>query len=1008
MTIKMNTLHIPKLNLYEWIIFISLCIIGVLGNVYSIPLFFGVDFLLGSIAATIVLQRYGLVLGILSGLIASLYTVVLWKHPYAIVFLTCEIIWLGVWLARARRLNLVWYDILYWLLVGIPLIWLSFTFLLKMPQQVLWMIALKWAINGIFNALCATFIIAYTANKGKNNQVNQYTLSFQETIYNSITIFSISFALVVMIMNTRLGVNGIESDIKTRLKDNYQQTQNIVKMWLSNDLKALTALAQQDMEKTEQLQITVTFLHKLYKNFMGLYVADANNTIIASAPLEERSKSTPNTYFFDKTYEQRLKSSTQPIVSDVFSNISPVSIIMMSVPILKEGKFIGYSEGIINLTHINEWLLKSISSKEFQMTIVDRNDHVIVTTLETETPAKKFSRHRSDELKWDEDQIIALWTPNSSQNQSAIARWKNSFFVYRMVVDERVGWQLIVEIPLASYQTELFDLYLKNLLFILVISFALILLANRVSMRMVVSLRQLSTVTSQVTDHVLNHSLVELPKSSIDEVSHLIDNFQKMMISLQEQFHQVEAANSANIAKDQFLANMSHELRTPLNGILGYAQILIRDKTLSQKQHEGVEVIQRSGEYLLTLINDILDLAKITAQRIELDIKEFQFDQFLQTTVELFNVRAEQKGIAFNYKALSHLPAVVRADDKRVRQILINLLGNAVKFTQQGGVTLKVRYVDETVHFLIEDTGVGISPKNLTTIFQPFEQVRDNIAGKAEGTGLGLSITKKLIEMMQGELKVSSELGKGSLFEVILTLPTVTSPTNIQHKSQHTIIGIKEHQYKILIVDDKSENRSVLRHLLLPLGFSLVEAENGKKGLERVIDEKPDLILTDLVMPIMDGFELIRRIRRLPLAHHIPIIVVSASVFDFHQQQSIQVGGDDFLPKPIHMDILLDRLQKFLNIKWLYDEEGVKNIITPEDSSDGTTIATMTQCPLTVKQAARLYDLGLQGDISGIRTLITELQNTNKELNPLLQQIEQAIKSFDSDTVCELVTPYLA
>jgi len=609
----MNILYIPKLHLYEWITFIILCIAGVLGNVYSIPLFFGIDFLLGTIAVMIVLQRYGLVLGVLSGLIASLYTYVLWKHPYAIVFLTCEAIWLGWWLARTKRLNLVWYDISYWLVIGIPFIWLIFTFLLKMPQQVLWMIALKWAINGIFNALCATFIIAYTANKGKHNQISQYTLSFQEIIYNSITIFSISFALVVMIMNTRLGVNGIESDVKIRLRDNYQQTQSIVKMWLSNDLKALTALAQQDMEKTEQLQTTITFIHKLYKNFMGLYVADANDAIIASAPLEERGKSTPNTYFLNETYKQRLKSSTQPIISDIISNISPVPIIMMSVPILKEGKFIGYSEGIINLTHINEWLLKSIDSKEFQITIVDRNDQVIVTTLETETPAKKFNRHHSNELEWDEDRLVALWTPNSTQQQSIVARWKSSFFVYRMVVDERAGWQLIVEIPLAPYQTKLFDLYLKNFLLILVISFALIWLANRVSVRMVVPLRQLSTVTSQLTSHVLNHSSVELPKSSIQEISHLVDNFEKMTVSLQTQFHQTEVANSANIAKDQFLANMSHELRTPLNGILDYAQILTCDKTLSQKQREGVEVIQRSGEHLLTLINDTLDFANMTA-----------------------------------------------------------------------------------------------------------------------------------------------------------------------------------------------------------------------------------------------------------------------------------------------------------------------------------------------------------------------------------------------------------
>lgn len=998
----MNTLPLSKLSLHTWATFIILCIMGFLGNVYSIPLFFGINFLLGSIAIMIILQRYGLVLGTVAGFITSIYTYILWQHPYAIIFLTGEAIWLGWWLQHTKRPNLVWYDILYWMLLGIPMVWFSLSYLLDVPAQMVWVITLKWAVNGIFNALWATFIFTYTP-LGKNQQtdIQKPSFSFQEMIYNSIMIFSISFGIAIMILNARLGVSNIEASIVTRLRDNYQQIQSIIKLWLNNDIKILTALAQQSAAEHALLQPTVSALYQSTKSFMGLYIADADNIIIASAPLEEQGKPTLNTYFLDKQYEHRLKTSKQPIISDVFSSISPSPIIVMSVPIIREDKFVGYAEGVVNLTYLNQWLVQSINSEIVEVTLIDRNEQVVATTINTEMAAKKFTRYHSGSLE-QIDQYIALWTPESNRTQSSIARWRSSFFVYRATISEQSGWQLIVEIPLAPYQEEISQLYANNLLFMLIISFFLIWLANRVSSRMVTPLQQLSTVTTKITVHMLEHSTVVWPHSDIQEVSELIDNFQTMFTSLQEQFHQVDIANSANQAKDEFLANISHELRTPLNGILGYAQILARDKTLTKKQQDGVGIIQRSGDYLLTLINDILDLAKITAQRVELDIKELHLNQFLQTTVELFHVRAEQKGIAFDYKVLSPLPAAILADEKRLRQIIINLLGNAVKFTQQGGVTFKVRYYDDKIHFLVEDTGVGIAPGDLSTIFQPFQQVGHCHESKAEGTGLGLPITKKLVEMMQGELRVTSELGKGSRFEVVIAVPATTVPIIKQNNVQQTIIGIEGKCYKILVIDSKAEHCSVIHHLLTPLGFTVIEAENGEVGLNKVIEEKPDLILTDLIIPKINGLELIRQIKQLPLANQLPIIVVSASVFDFHQQQSIEAGGDAFLPKPVQADILLEHLQKLLNIKWKYDiGKETKNGKLKQTTQSSATVS------LTREQATTLYELGLQGDIAGINAILIQLKNSNVS-HSLLDQIHQAIEDFNTELVCELVKPYLA
>jgi CheY-like chemotaxis protein len=283
-------------------------------------------------------------------------------------------------------------------------------------------------------------------------------------------------------------------------------------------------------------------------------------------------------------------------------------------------------------------------------------------------------------------------------------------------------------------------------------------------------------------------------------------------------------------------------------------------------------------------------------------------------------MRAQQKGITFIYEPLSYLPLGIRADEKRLRQILINLLGNAVKFTQKGGVALKIGYHDEKIRFQIEDTGPGIAPQDIAKIFQPFQQVGDE-KYKAEGTGLGLSITQRLIEMMGGELHVESTVERGSTFWMLLNLPDVSHLIKTHRVQEPIIIGITgDIVYKVLVIDDKRENRLVMNHLLTPLGFQITEASNGQEGLEQAIALNPNLIITDLVMPIMDGFQMVRQLRQLSQFETLPIIAASASVFDYHQLQSKDVGCDEFIAKPFRAEVLLELLQKHLNLTWIYEQ----------------------------------------------------------------------------------------
>ncbi|MBW4661478.1 MAG: response regulator [Drouetiella hepatica Uher 2000/2452] len=449
------------------------------------------------------------------------------------------------------------------------------------------------------------------------------------------------------------------------------------------------------------------------------------------------------------------------------------------------------------------------------------------------------------------------------------------------------------------------------------------------------------TVTEALRRHRQDQQLAQ-QNQQLQQINHELEQLnssleQKVSDRTAELVTAKDAAEVANRAKSAFLANMSHELRTPLNGILGYTQILLRDRTLTTKQKAGIQVIQQSGSHLLTLINDILDIAKIEAEKLELVTQDFYLPACLESAIDLCHIKAEQKDVALVYQA-EGLPQIVHGDDKRLRQVLLNLLSNAIKFTQQGTVTLKVtsrrqeagagrqeagagsREPAYLVCFQIEDTGAGIASDDLEDIFLPFERVGDRHQ-HIEGTGLGLTITRKLVELMGGALQVKSQLGKGSQFWFELALPGAIGTLLPSLHSLATIQGYEGARRKILVADDRPDNRAVIIDLLQPLGFHLIEVNNGQEGLACALQQCPDAIIADLVMPGMDGFELTRQLRQIPEFREIPIIASSASVFEFNRKASQDAGFSDFLPKPIQIEDLLKILQHYLSLEWICENE---------------------------------------------------------------------------------------
>ncbi|OQW91187.1 MAG: hypothetical protein BWK79_17545 [Beggiatoa sp. IS2] len=452
----------------------------------------------------------------------------------------------------------------------------------------------------------------------------------------------------------------------------------------------------------------------------------------------------------------------------------------------------------------------------------------------------------------------------------------------------------------------------------------------------------------------------------------------------------------ANQAKSLFLTNMSHELRTPLNGILGFAQILQMSDNLNAEQREGVSVIRQSGEHLLTLIGDILDLAKIEAGKLELSLTDFRFQEFIRTIIDLFRLRAKQKGITFVYEEFSgesfeKLPLAVKTDEKRLRQILLNLLSNAIKFTEQGSVTLMTGYQRGQLHLVIKDTGIGIAPNELEAIFQPFQQVGHK-SRKIEGTGLGLSITKKLVETMGGRLQVESVVNQGSLFKLIL--PIQCSATQLSEPVKIAkIIGYRrkdeiatQQPIIILIVDDSRENRLVLVSMLKKLGFTLFEAADGQEALEKVRIHHPHIILMDLMMPKMNGFDCTRRIRQQPELQNVVVIALSASVFARDRQDSLEAGCHEFLPKPVDRNHLLQLLATHCQLDWIYEPSPVGEL------NAESPIVCIKGPPL--KQANDLLDLVKLGDIQALVERSQEFAEQSPELQPFVQEIHLLAKDF--------------
>ncbi len=464
-------------------------------------------------------------------------------------------------------------------------------------------------------------------------------------------------------------------------------------------------------------------------------------------------------------------------------------------------------------------------------------------------------------------------------------------------------------------------------------------------------------------------------------------------------------AELANQAKSIFLANMSHELRTPLNAILGFAQVMQRDLkhdpvSFQQTACANLQIIQNSGEHLLALINDILDMDKIEAGRMEINRQPLDLHYLIQSLEGMFQAKAYQKDLILNCNYTVDVPQYIETDEAKLRQILINLLGNSIKFTDSGRITLHVSTTDQVLTFEVEDTGVGMSAPEIAQLFSPFYQAMGGRESQT-GTGLGLTISKKYVELLGGNLSVASTVGQGTIFKFEIPIKLAASADKKETQNYRSVIKLAPEQqtYRILVVEDKWESRTLLVKLLQPLGFEVREAQNGQEAVEIWEDWQPHLIWMDMRMPVMDGYEAVLRIRAHIKGQATAIIALTASALEQEKALVLSVGCNDFVRKPFRDGLIFDKIREHLGVHYIYAEADPAQS-SDEQAEDNCHQQILTRLPLMPREwTQQLYESATLADKEWVSQLVNEITDAEPMLAANLLTL---VKTFQCDMVASL------
>lgn len=575
-------------------------------------------------------------------------------------------------------------------------------------------------------------------------------------------------------------------------------------------------------------------------------------------------------------------------------------------------------------------------------------------------------------------------------------------------------WQVISLVPYSNV-TSSADIIRRVALAVVLVSFAFIALVTWVVSKIVVRpLTRLTTSFQQIQNGTFDWR-VRLPETRTDEIGELtrwfnifLDSMEAKQQAERELVQAKEAAEAANRAKSVFLANMSHELRTPLNAILGFSELMVHDTTLTAVQRANLETINRSGEHLLGLINDILDLSKIESGRADLRPRHFDLHRMLQGLREMFEIRARQKNLRLIVTWTPEVPRHLHLDEGKLRQVLINLLGNAIKFTRTGTVALSVSLTapdgepqtTDRLYFTVEDTGIGIAPEDLERIFEPFAQSQTRPATQ-DGTGLGLAISRQQVELLGGQLAIKSEIGSGSTFS--FDLPLTPGLAEEAATTQERVTGLAPGHvaadgspFRLLIAEDVEANRRFLVELLRPLGFDVRAAADGEEALAIWQAWQPHLIFMDLRLPRLNGLAVTRRIKATPQGQRTAIVMITASAFEEDRAAALTQGCDGFIHKPVRGSQIFDILHDKLGVEFLYAPS--RDTALPARRLAPTDPAQIP--PLSAAWKDDMHRAVREADVARLQDLIQETAANYPEFKAALLEL---VYHFDYASLNQLI-----